>query len=87
MEESEGLLREMEAEIRARANRRSCVYAGHVVRRSFPMRLFQRRVLRWKMGQFKRVEPGAAVEFLQHTADNVVTYVFMVNVRTGMWLV
>ena len=87
MEESGGLLREIEAEITVRACRGSCSYGKHVVRRSFPGRVFRRRVLRWKMGQFKNVEPGFAVQFLLKTADNVITYAFMVNVGTEMWLI
>ena len=87
MEESGGLLREIEAEITVRASRGSCSYGGHVVRRSFPARLFRRRVLRWKMGEFQNIEPGSAIGFLLQTADNVITYAFMVNVGTEMWLV
>ena len=87
-EESGGLLREIEDEIRVRTNRGSCSYGRHVIRRgSLPARLFRRRIIRWKMGQFKNVEPGSAVQFLLQTADNVITYAFMVNVGTDMWLV
>ena len=64
MEESGGLLEEIEAEIRVTANQGSCLYGRYVVRRHFPARLFQRRVIRWKMGQLN-IERGTAADFLQ----------------------
>ena len=85
-EEPGGLLREIEAEVTVRASRGSCSHGRQIIRRSFPARLFRRRVFRWKMGQFNNVEPGSALQFLLQTADNVITYVFMVNVGTEMWL-
>ena len=86
-EESAGVLREIEEEIIAKANRGTCFFKGQVVRRSLPARLFRRRIMRMRMGEFSNMEAGFAVDFLLQTASNIVTYVFMVNVGTEVWLV
>lgn len=85
-EESAGVLREIEEEIIVKASRGTCFYGGRAVRRSLPARLFRRRIMRVRMGEFSTIEAGFAVDFLLQTADNIVTYVFMVNVGTEVWL-
>ena len=86
MEESAGVLREIEAEIMVKAKRRTYFYGGQLIGRDYLARLFRRRIIRVKMGEFKNIESGFALEFFRHTADNFITYVFMVNVGTKMWL-
>ena len=85
-EESAGVLGEIEAEILVRAKRGSCFYGKQMLRRSFSARLFRRRIMRMKLGEFRNIEAGFALDFLLQTADNIVTYVFMVNFDTPMWL-
>ena len=61
MEESAGLLREVEAVIAVEGQKRSCFHGGRSVRRNFPARLFRRRIMRMKMGEFGNVEPAASL--------------------------
>ena len=63
-----------------------CWYGGRLVRRSFAARLFRRRLLRVRIGSFSTMEAGFAVKFFQMTAENMVTYAFMVNRKSQMWL-
>ena len=85
-EESAQVLKDIEAEIIVKAATGSCVYEGRMVRRCLPARLFRRRVIRVKLGDFASIESGFAVEFLFQTVDHIVTFVFMVNVDTATWL-
>ena len=63
-----------------------CWYGGRLVRRSFAARLFRRRLLRIRVGTFRTMEAGFAVEFFQMTSENMVTYALMVNLKGQMWL-
>ena len=85
-QESAEVLEEISESIIADTMTSECVYGDQVVRRCFPARLFRRSMLRVKMGEFRKIEPGCAVEFLQMTLDNMVTYVYMVNPSGKMWL-
>ena len=85
-EESDGVLREIEAEIVLKATTGSCVYGRQVVRRFLPARIFRRRVMRIKLGDFKNIETGFTLDFLLQTADNIITFVFMVNAGAESWL-
>ena len=80
-------MREIDAEIVSKAQKGCCVYGGRVVRRNWLARLFRRRIMRMKMGDFRSIETGFAVDFLLQTANNIVTCVFMVNVGSEIWLV
>ena len=86
MEEWSGVLREIETRIMAEPKRRPCFCGDQVIRRHLSARIFRIRLIRMKMGEFRSIESGFALEFLQQTIDNCITYVFMVNVGTKMWL-
>ena len=85
-EESAAVLKEIETGIVLETTVGSWVHGGRGVRRSLPARLFRRRVMRVKLGTFTNIETGFALEFLLQTVDNIVTFVFMVNVSNELWL-
>ena len=85
-EESAGVLGEIEQEIMAEAMAVKCFYGGRSVQRSFAARFFRRRMLRVRIGEFRKVEVGFALEFFQMTAGNIVSYIFMVSPARKMWL-
>ena len=85
-EESAAVLGEIEKEIMSEAVELKCFHGGQRVRRSFAARLFRRRMLRVRIGEFRKIEAGFALEFFQMTADNIVSYIFMVSPAGHMWL-
>ena len=85
-EESASVLREIEDAIVSEAMKLQCFYGGQSVRRRYAARLFQRRILRVRIGEFRQIEVGFALEFFQMTADNIVSYIFMVSPAGQMWL-
>ena len=78
-DESASVLSEISDQIIAEAMVSNCLYGRRLAGRSYVTRLFRQRILRVKIGEFRKLEPGFALEFFQTTADNVVTYIFMVN--------
>ena len=85
-EESSSVLRDITEEIISETKASRCVYGDQLIPRNSPARFFRRTVLRIKIGEFQKIESGFALEFFQMTADNIVTYVFMVNPTGHMWL-
>ena len=85
-EESESVLGEIEDAIMAEARTQKCFYGGQPLRGRYAARLFRRRILRVKIGEFNEVEVGFALEFCQMTVDNIVSYIFMVSPAGQMWL-
>ena len=51
-EGSAGVLREIEEDMVVKANRGTCFYGGQPVRRSLPARLFRRRIMWMRLGEF-----------------------------------
>ena len=85
-EESTGVLEEISRSITAETMTSECIYGDQQVRRSLPARLFRRSVLRARVGEFRKIESGFALEFFQMTLDNIVSYIYMVNPNRKMWL-
>ena len=85
-EESAAVLRDISQEITLEMMASKCVNGDQFVIRSFSARFFRRGVLRVKIGEFRKVEAGFALEFFQMTSDNIVNYIFMVNPVGQMWL-
>lgn len=86
MDQSAGVLKDIEEEIESQATESICFHGGQRVRRHRAGRLFQRRPLRLKIGEFRNLEPGFAMEFFQSTEDNIITYGIMVDFSGKMGL-
>ena len=88
MEESEAIMKEIEGDILSLPTITIRMQGGgqRLVKSRFLARSFRRRVLRLKLGDFRAVEPGFALEFFQMTAENILTYVLMVDPAGGMWI-
>ena len=50
-------------------------------------RNFRRRVLGFKIGDFMVVDVGVSVAWIQQIVENVITFVFMVDLSACSWLV
>ena len=87
VEVSGAALKDIEGQIRSESVSLSMRGRGTIPKRSFPERLFRRRVLRIRMGAFYYIEPGFALDFFQMTVDNIVTYSLVVNTSEKMWLI
>ena len=81
-EESAGVLKEIETDIILKTT----MNGGQGIRPCLLAKLFRRRIMRVKLGGFTNIETGFALEFLLQTVDNIVTFVFMVNVCNDAWL-
>ena len=85
-EASAAVLGEINESVMSEAMASGCVYGGQLIRRGFAARLFRRCILRVRMGEFRKIEPGFGLEFFQMTTDNIVAYIYMVNSTGKMWL-
>ena len=87
IEESKALLKNIEEDILSLPTISSCFNGGlRLVKSRFLARSFRRRMLRVKLGDFRTIEPGFALQYFQVTAENIVTYAFMVDPTSGMWM-
>ena len=87
IEESEALLKDIEEDILSLPTISTCFNGGlRLVKSRFLARSFRRRMLRLKVGDFRTVEPGFALEYFQMTVEYIVTYALMVDPAGGMWL-
>ena len=85
-EESGSVLGEINEEIIAEAMATKRIYGTKLIRQSYVTRLFRQRMLRIKIGEFRKIEAGFTLEYFQSTADNIVTYIYMVNPTSQMSL-
>ena len=52
----------------------------------FSVKMFRRRVLRLRIGDFKTVNNGSALEYFHTAAGNMITYAFMVDSSSPSWI-
>ena len=83
MEESRAVPRDIEGEIISQRNTSTRWDGERMVRSRFVTRIFKRRLLRLKLGDFTNIESGFALEYFHMTAEKVITYVFMVDTTGG----
>ena len=53
----------------------------------FKARMFRRRVLRLRIGDFSSVETGSAAEHFRLAAENIITYALMIDFSSPMWII